>query len=42
MYAYGTLKPGEVILSRGVEKRDNNGGNELNWVVMYVYMEMSQ
>jgi hypothetical protein len=30
MYEYGTLKPFEVILRRGREKRENNGGDEPN------------
>jgi hypothetical protein len=42
MYEYRTLKPVEVILRRGWEKRENNGGDEPNCGTIYVYMEMSQ
>jgi hypothetical protein len=31
MYEYGTLKPVEVILRKGMGRRDNNGGDEPNW-----------
>jgi hypothetical protein len=32
MYEYGTLKPVKVILKKGGQKRENNGGDEPNWV----------
>jgi hypothetical protein len=39
MYEYGTLKPDEVILRRG--RREDNGGDEQNWGIIYVCMEVS-
>jgi hypothetical protein len=42
MYEYGTLKPVKVILRRGREKRENNGGNKPNLGTLYTYMKMSQ
>jgi hypothetical protein len=42
MYEYGILKPVNVILRMGKGKSDNNGGNELNWGTLYVYIERSQ
>jgi hypothetical protein len=42
VYEYGTLKPVEVILRRGKEKREKNEGDESNWGTLYAYMEMSQ
>jgi hypothetical protein len=42
MYESGTLKLVEVILRRGLEKRENNGGNEPNQGKLYAHMEMSQ
>jgi hypothetical protein len=42
MYEYGTLKSVEVILRRGWGRgRENNGGDEPNWGILYAYMEMS-
>jgi hypothetical protein len=41
MCKYGTLKPVEVTLRRRRGKRENNGGNEPNWGILYAYMEMS-
>jgi hypothetical protein len=40
MYEYGTIKPVEVIL-RMRRKRENNGGDEPNWVHC-THMEMLQ
>jgi hypothetical protein len=42
MYEYGTLKPVKVISRWGRGKRENGGGDELNWGTLYAYMEMSQ
>jgi hypothetical protein len=43
MYDYGTLKPVKTILRRGRRrKRENNGEEEPNWVMLYTYMEISQ
>jgi hypothetical protein len=41
VYEYGTLKPVKVILKRGREKRENNGGEEPNRGTLSTYMEMS-
>jgi hypothetical protein len=35
MYEHGTLKPAEVIL-RGMARRENNGGDEPNWGIIYI------
>jgi hypothetical protein len=32
IYRYGTLKPVEIILRRGMGEEGNNGGDEPNWV----------
>jgi hypothetical protein len=41
MHEYGTSKPIKVILKRGREKRENNGGNEPNWGTLWIaYMEI--
>jgi hypothetical protein len=37
MYGYGPLKPVKAILRRGMGKRENNRGDELN-KVQYVYL----
>jgi hypothetical protein len=42
MCDYGTLNTTEVILSRRRGKRENNGGDELNWDTLFAYVEMSQ
>jgi hypothetical protein len=42
MYEYGTLKSVEVILRRGMGKREDNGGDELNQGTLYTYLEMPQ
>jgi hypothetical protein len=42
MHEYGALKPVEVILRKGRKKRENNGGDEPNWCILYSCMEMSQ
>jgi hypothetical protein len=42
MHEYGTLKPVEVILRRGKEEEEDNGGDDPNWGMLYAYMEMSQ
>jgi hypothetical protein len=42
MYEYGTLKPAEVIVRRGREKIENNGGDEPNQDILFAYIEMSQ
>jgi hypothetical protein len=39
MYEHGTLKPIKVILRRGREKRDHNGGNEPNQGTLHTYIE---
>jgi hypothetical protein len=36
------LKPAEVILRSGRGKRENKGGDEPNWGMLYAYMKMSQ
>jgi hypothetical protein len=40
MCKYRTLKSVEVILRRGRRKRKNNGGDEPNQGILFVYMEM--
>jgi hypothetical protein len=40
MYEYGTLKPIEVILRRGRGNRENNGGDESNWGILYSHREL--
>jgi hypothetical protein len=41
MYEYGTLKPVDVILRRGWEKRENNGGGEPKGGILSAHVEMS-
>jgi hypothetical protein len=42
MHEYGALKPVKVILRKGRKKRENNGGDEPKWGILYLYMEMSR
>jgi hypothetical protein len=37
IYEHGTLKPGEVILRKEKGKRDNNGVDESNQVIVCIY-----
>jgi hypothetical protein len=30
IYEYSRMKPGEIVLRRGREKRENNGGSDSN------------
>jgi hypothetical protein len=42
MYEYRALKTVKVILRRGVEEEEDNGGDELNQGTMHVYVKISQ
>jgi hypothetical protein len=42
MYEYGTLKPVEVTLRREWSRCENNGGDEPNLGIIYVYVDISQ
>jgi hypothetical protein len=42
MYEYGMLKPVEVILRNQKWKKENNGGDESNWGILYEYVEKLQ
>jgi hypothetical protein len=41
-YEYGNLKSVEIILKGKWHRRENNGGDEPNWSITYVYMKMLQ
>jgi hypothetical protein len=36
------LKPAEVTLRSGMDRRENNAGDKSIWGIIHVYIEMSQ